>query len=380
MKYLYLSITVLLIFCSCNNKDKAENIIEIKPEIKFSDFVTNFNELNFPINTNQGSWKKQNFLKAVDYNCVNFFEKNNIDKKTYTDSNAYEFKYHYFGKKTLSTKNFDIFVISKQINPNIEDLTNSYTLYTISKTGKILSTILIGELVKNADYNSYSCFSINKELEIEITTWEKFLNISDNENKNQEYLKGKISKYKINDDGIIVFLKTSNPVYENKVGELFSKIEKSSFPFTYDGNQDLKGYMVDINYHDYLKQYDFFCSKSSKCKIELILPSPENYKLFIIHSWTEGISQSHDVSVYSLTNEGAVIDRLTVAYSSSSENMSTIFTDNFEFTTLVTYCDDEDNTKQKKITETKYNIDKNGNIMLFKDQISYFEEQIEELN
>ena len=377
MKIIKLAIVALIFLSACGQSP------EEKQKQKLSDFLSNFKELEFPVESVEGQIPSDSALTEIDIDLLDIFTDTAGRFVEYGEHPRFDTRYAYVGKISLPEKQFDIIIIWGDKIQKQEGFPASYMLYSISKEGKIIASIPFAYSSYITDNATLLNGVINNKLEIECSYWTALKDFAN------EFEKGKTIKYKIKDDGTITLTETIVPEKKEVDPEIvlafLKQFQLEHLPFLLKNVEvadilQLKGFdflkstfPFEILYQD----FDKSMADGELPQSVLKLYPQENYEAFIVYFW-----ENADIyTLYTMSKTGEIIDDILVmeSYGVDGETITTetSFKDNMEtkeleFTSIKShyYNNREENIEIINETINKYKIDNKGKITkLSKDSL-----------
>ncbi len=370
-------IVIAIVFLSACGTPAGEQEKE-----KINEFYLNFKEIKLPFGENENSpikTDKRNIVakKFIDIltDTTGGFTKSMLDNELH-----FEKDYYYVGKIPAIDKKFDIVIVSELPyygSEGPDDISITYKIYTISETGKIISSVILAEELWVAQESSaYMDGHINENYEIVTTYWSKSWNVEGLEEPEEEpenFTKGIIEKYKINNDGTIEKTETIDSQkiadenannaeieYYNNLSEnakvlynIMQQVQEVELPFEFD---KAYGYDSKVSINEYLHKNNELASErifQPMC----CLPRKDNIYVVALHSWSEGYDMSDRFELYTISEAGKLIDKIIIFYGGVGEDIKSVFSKDYEITVIIDNYEDEDDMSTHVISEQKYKID-----------------------
>lgn len=226
MKNLKYIIIALLFISACSSKE----------EQKLNEFLSNFEDLKLPYSV-EGIIDNNSGLKRVDIQFVDILADTTGKIIEYEGEKHFSTDYFYLGK-LFGNENFDIIILSEYAcPPSVAPIL--YKLYTISKTGKIISSIPFAESFIMPGEESFLSGNIDKNLKIETIYHTKSWDIA-TEEKPYDFKEKTFFIYTIKDDGKIKFLEE----IESETKNTILPDEKINKEITEDTETKIKKYFT----------------------------------------------------------------------------------------------------------------------------------------
>ena len=349
---------------------------------KLNEFYSNFKEIQLPFKDNDKKLQKidkktkvANKFIDILTDTVGGFTQTKLDSEPH-----FKTDYYYVGKIPAVDKNFDIIIVSEipyygQVGP--DDIHLTYKIYTISETGKIISSVIFAEeLWAVQGESAYMDGYINENLEISTTYWSKSWKVEDiaePEEEPEKFTKGNIEKYKINNDGTIKKTETvdtqkiadenaekaEKKYYDNlndnakELYNIMKQVQEVELPFVFDKTS---GYDTKVSINEYLHKNNKLES-GRKYRAICRLPRENDMYVVALHSWTEGLDMSDEFELYTMWEDGRLIDKITIFYGGVGEDVISLFSENYEITVTTDSYDEGSEISSHVIGEKKYKID-----------------------
>jgi hypothetical protein len=272
-KLICLTLAIAL-FCAYGCKDSNKQ--------KLSEYLSGFEDLKFPVHSIEGKIESDSDLKEIDSLYLGLFIDTTNRTVRNSENETLVMKYYYSGKIINPNKNFDLLFIFENNGQFNKEFPAIYKLYTISKEGKVISSIpFCYEIYEPNSQQIIFDGTLNDSLSLEITE-----RIASEEYQN-EYENISTKKYKINDVGAIVLSETiihekekiavPGILYKGTIGNKEMLMYLVSENGKYYGKYFITGsseeYMID-NYSQ-KEQFDQYSSRGDTGKLKLKITPDE---------------------------------------------------------------------------------------------------------
>ncbi len=369
MKNIALIIVAGLFLTACGGSEqKSDNNSKRNP--KMTEFLSNFQELSFPIEINKDGFDTDDPVKEIDFKYIDLIS-DAYTEEEYNGEN-YEVRYIYVGKKTLPDKDFDIFIVFEKPNIKRSDIAPVYDLFTVSKDGQVIDIKGIAQRTESYSVISYSTASINSNLEITVHEFIKELPL-DGSNQMPENFTQSNTKYLIDNKGKITEQKEELTGLD-KFSLFYQKVPELTLPLKFNGyyNRD-SAYHADLDEFDFLREIKTLASKTSKCDVIGKINAAADFSLFLIATWDEASEMSGENALYSISLDGEILDKLLINEGNYGEQVIMTVSDKVEITLLNISHEEDDLSNPPYYTESKYTIGQTGGFIQVQKPTSYLE-------
>jgi len=363
MKKFILIVLAGLFLSACGGSESSENNNTDGSNKKMTEFLSNFQELSFPIEINKEGFDSDTPSKIIESEFIDLISDGDSEEEY--NSENYTVKFFYAGKKILPNKDFDIFIVFEEPNPSRTEIFPVYTLYTISKAGKVINQIMLAEQGKSAGVIGYNDATINSNLEIVQCNFFKEWEL-DGETQIPETFTKTIETYIIDENGIVKKQQSDELTGLDKFSQFYEKVNTLNLPFTFDetyNNKDV--YLVDLDKFDFLKKINGLSGKTSKCSAIGKIDAAADFYLFLLKTWDDNIDMSDEVALYLISLDGEILSELPVGIGGFDESVSLTISKDLEIS-ILKKSESEDYESTNILT--KYTVSQTGNFVKINDE------------